>query len=591
MAEDEKPIEIEDGAEQPVESDQPAKHPKPEAGWRAHLDRFKTWYGQRKKWTIPASILLLILILAGVPFSRYALAGLAVKKDMSVRILDATANTPVSGATVSIGGISAETDGTGKAILHKVKAGHHNVTFSKKYYKDTNANLLVPIMAQKSTPEIQMTATGRQVKITVTNSISKKTLAEVSISVADVTAKTDKDGSAIIVLPAGSGEQKAKLSLSGFNDAEATVKLSDDKIQENSFSLTPSGEVYFLSKLSGKIDVVKTNLDGTRRQTVLAGTGKEDDRGTVLLASRDWKYLALLSKRAGGLPTLYLIDTSDDSLTTMDTGDADFQPAGWVNDDFVYTVTRHATQLWQAGRQILKGFNAPSKKTTTLDQTAASGANQSNYITELIGGVYAYGDQILYIKNWTTAYTNSSSSDFTSKQATFNGVKADGSGKRAIKSFGLAAGTSAIDITLDDRVENPGAIELHFADGTKDNFYVYANGQVKDQAGTTADSFYSADYPTYLQSPSGESTFWAESRDGKNSLFTGDASGQSAKQVATLSDYNTYGWFTDNYLLVSKNSSELYIMSKAGDQPAIKISDYHKPSVTFQGYGGGYGGL
>src|SRR4051812_16420778 len=115
MAEDEKPIEIEDGAEHAVESDQSTKHPKSEAGWRAHLDRFKIWYTERKKWTIPASVLLLILVLAGIPFSRYALAGLAVKKDLNVKVLDATANTPVSGATVSIGGISAETDGTGKA--------------------------------------------------------------------------------------------------------------------------------------------------------------------------------------------------------------------------------------------------------------------------------------------------------------------------------------------------------------------------------------------------------------------------------------------------------------------------------------------
>jgi hypothetical protein len=58
-----------------------------------------------------------------------------------------------------------------------------------------------------------------------------------------------------------------------------------------------------------------------------------------------------------------------------------------------------------------------------------------------------------------------------------------------------------------------------------------------------------------------------------------------------LSDYDTYGWYSDNYLLVSKNSSELYVMDKAGKQTALKISDYHKPAQVFTGYGGGYGGL
>jgi hypothetical protein len=94
-----------------------------------------------------------------------------------------------------------------------------------------------------------------------------------------------------------------------------------------------------------------------------------------------------------------------------------------------------------------------------------------------------------------------------------------------------------------------------------------------------------------LLSPSADQTFWSESRDGKNTLFIGDQGGQNGKQIASLSDYNTFGWFTDDYLLVSKNSSELYIMDKAGKQAALKVSDYHKPTQNFYGYGGGYGGL
>lgn len=587
MAEDEAPIEVEEAAEQSSEPDSHTSQPKTEAGWRDRLDRFITWYTERKKRTIPASVLLLILIFAGIPFTRYSLAGLVLKQDFSVRVVDWTANTPASGVSVSIGSITAQTDGAGVAKLKDVKVGKHTLSLSKKYYLSKQTKILVPILSQKSVPRIQLWATGRQIKVNVINAISQKPLGNVSIKVADTSAKTDNNGRATVVVQVGSAQQKAELSLDGYINSTVDLVVSNTSLEpSNVFRLTPAGKIYFLSKLSGKIDVVKTNLDGTDRKTVLAGTGKEDDRGTVLLASRDWKYLALLSKRAGGLPALYLIDTSDDSLTTMDAGDTNFTPAGWVNDDFVYTATRNGIQLWQAGRQVLKSYNAPTKKTTTLDQTTASGNGATDYITELMGSVYAYGDQILYIKNWTTAYTNSSSNDFTAKQATFNGIKADGSGKRAIKSFALAAGTSAIDITVDDRVENPGAIDLHFSDGAKDNFYVYTNGQVKDDSSVTSDSFYSADYPTYLQSPSGDNTFWAEDRDGKNTLFVGDSGGQNGKQIASLSDYNTYGWFSDDYLLVSKNSSELYIMSKSGDQPAVKISDYHKPAVTFQGYGG-----
>jgi hypothetical protein len=576
----------------PLESDSPPEvveepaeaSKKPVGRWQT----WKNWYSERKKWTVPLTVLVLLLILAGIPFTRYHLAGLALKRDFSLRLVDSTSNTPVSGATVTLGGQTAESDASGKVTLH-VGVGNHKFEVSKKYYAPADASLLVPILKQKQVPDVKMSATGRQVRISVANLISKQALGGVDIKVADISAKTDKNGDATVVLPAGVSTQSATLSLNGYNDAKVTVKVSSDKVQQNDFTLTPAGQVYFLSNLSGKIDVVKTNLDGTDRQTVLAGTGSEDDNNTVLLASRDWKYLALLARRAGNSPSLYLINTSDDSLSTIDEGNADFNLTGWVDDNFVYTVTRNNISLWQDSRQAVKSFNAPTKKLTTLDQTTASGSNNFDYVTQTIGGVYAYDDLVYYIMNWSSSYYGGTS--LSDKQATFNSVKPDGTAKKAIKSFGLAPGTSAIDVSLDQRIENPDKIDLHFADGTKDNFYVYSDGQVKPSSSLNDDNFYTRDYPTYLQSPSGGNTFWSEARDGKNTLFIGDEDGQGGKQIATLSDYNTYGWYTDNYLLVSKNSSELYVMPKNGSQPAVKISDYHKPVISFPGYGGGYGGF
>ena len=96
-----------------------------------------------------------------------------------------------------------------------------------------------------------------------------------------------------------------------------------------------------------------------------------------------------------------------------------------------------------------------------------------------------------------------------------------------------------------------------------------------------------------MQSPSGNVTFWSETRDGKNTLFVGDGQGANQKEIAKLSDYQTYGWYTEDYLLVSKDGSELYILGKDGikkDSEALKIMDYHKPAMSYMGYGG-YGGL
>jgi|GEM_PF-5478260 len=98
-------------------------------------------------------------------------------------------------------------------------------------------------------------------------------------------------------------------------------------------------------------------------------------------------------------------------------------------------------------------------------------------------------------------------------------------------------------------------------------------------------------YPTYLTSLSDNQTFWSDQHDGKNTLFVGDDEGKDGKQIASLSEYVPYGWYSDAYLLVSKNSSELYIMATDGSTPPQKISDYYRPPITYRGYGGGYGGI
>lgn len=79
--------------------------------------------------------------------------------------------------------------------------------------------------------------------------------------------------------------------------------------------------------------------------------------------------------------------------------------------------------------------------------------------------------------------------------------------------------------------------------------------------------------------------------DGKNNLTVRDQNGQDAETIALESDYSPYGWFTDDYLLVSKSSSELHVMAADGSGQAFKISNYYKPQVSYRGYGGGYGGL
>lgn len=583
-------VEEQATSEHPAESEQPAKPSTPtHAVHGSRLDRFKDWYREHKKLSVPLTVLLVIVLLAAVPQSRYALAGMAMKKDMTVLIKDSTAGTPVSGAKVATGSVSAETDSSGKAILHGLKVGPKTLTITKKYYTDRKASVTVPILKAKNNPEIRLVATGRQVKIKVTDFINGNGLADVSIDLADSTSKTDKNGEALVVVPAGESTRTAKLSLDGYNSLDATVKISNSSIQQNDFKLVAAGKVYFLSKLSGKIDVVKTNLDGSERETVIAGTGKEDDTNTVLLASRDWKYLALLSARDTGQAKLYVISTEDDKLLTMDQGNASFTPVGWYNHYFVYTVARNGYNAWQPNAFSIKSYNSDTGQLLTLANNNATGTSNADAQYEAIFDTLFMGNDVVYTRTW---YKFPGYLQVAGKQDVLAAIHPDGTNSRQIKTV------DANSLYISNvKLNKPH--ELDFGVYSNDNstatsyFVLDKNGNLK-QSTTLTDNDLFKETTTYLASPSNEQTFWQEERDGKNTLFIGDQDGGNAKQIATLSDYSTYGWYTDNYLLVSKNSSELYIISINGlkdNAKALKISDYHKPSSSFYGYGGGYGGL
>ncbi len=553
--------------------------------WGRFKSAWKAWWSNpRRRYTSIGFIVVLLAVIFGLPFTRANVLGLAVKAPVIIRVVDSKTGAPVSGATVLLAGQKAETDASGKATL-RVNGGSKTLAVSKKYYSGYTHQELV-VIGSDNTFKATLGALGQQVKVKVVDKVSGKPLAGASVSAQGASAKTDASGLATVVIPSGADTQTASVNVSGYHTLKVTITAGGD-LAKNTFTVVPAGKLYFLSNLSGRIDVVKTNLDGTDRQVVLEGTGSEDRSSTSLLASRDWKYLALLAKRSGDKASVYMIDTTNgDKLTTVDQGDANFSLVGWSGSRFVYQVTRSTVQNWQSNQQALKSLDATTGQTLLLDQTQASGTNDADYVRQQLGSSYIMGDQVVYAKNWTASYSNV----LGSKQAELDSIGADGSGHKVVKTFSLDAGTQTGQVWVSTRLYEPNGLYVYFQGGAQDTFYDYEDGKITSDTTMTQDKFYGTPYATYLLSPSGSSTFWSDQRDGKNTLFTGDQDGGKSKTIASLSGYNTYGWYTDNYLLVSKNSSELYIMPKDGGTP-LKITDYYKPSINYQGYGGGYGGL
>jgi hypothetical protein len=550
--------------------------------------RLWRWVKTHKKTSIPAALLVLVVLLAGIPFTRYALAGVALKQTYQVTVVDDQTKKPVTSATVELAGKQALTDSKGKANL-KVKVGNAKLTVEKKYYKSTSQDVLVPILKQKKVTEVKVHASGRQVPIAVVNKITGKPVVNAKVSAAGAEVKTDTKGEAVLVLAADKQKVEATITSSGYNAAKQEVTVTTDVLAANRFSITPAGKVYFLSNQSGKIDVVKTNLDGTDRQIVLAGTGNEDKGNTVLLASRDWKYLALFSKRDGGdNAKLFLITTANDKTVTMDEGDgANFSLVGWDDHRFVYTVLRSKLQIWENNRTALKSYNAEAQKITTLDQTAAEG-DQTNYAYQTFEAPSIVEHQVVYGVSWSRGYQFFSYPNrLEGKTSAIRYIQASGQGKKDLKTFDATKAGS-----INTRVYEPNAVAFAVWMDNNYQFFEYEDGEVKS-LNSTANDFFSNAYPTHLVSPSGSQTTWSESRDGQQALLVGDKDGKNSKSVAS-GKLQAYGWFTDDYLLAQKDGSELYILPASGlkeGQSPLKVTNYYKPDFSINGYGGGYGGL
>jgi Tol biopolymer transport system component len=569
------------------EADKPAEVAETNKGSAKKHEWFNKWWNWAKTHkliSIPVAIILTMgLITALIPQVRYSVLGLFFEQSFPVVVVDAETGKPVSSATVSLGGKTATTDSEGRASV-KTSVGYADLVVSKKYYHSFSKEVVVPL-AKPDPLKVSLKADGRAVPVTVLNKISKEPAENVTITYEGTEAKTDSDGKATVVVPADKKDVKIMLGGDGFVTSEATLTVTSDEVEANIFQVSPSGKIYFLSNASGKIDLVKSNLDGSDRQTVLAGTGKEDRFGTVLLASRDWKYIALLSKRDGGeYAKLFLIDTTNnDSLTTMDEGQAYFTPYGWSNDRFIYKVNRQNIAEWQPKRQALKSYNAPGKKITTLDETDGSG-NAAKYAYEAFDNVYILDKEIVYSGNWNSGgyYYNPGDQG----KATFNSVQADGSQKKVVKTFND-------DPYIETRTGDFGEIKILYVEGGAAKVDVYHNGKVSVGA-SKSEEFYDESYPTFIVSPTGKKTLWSDYRDGKYVFFVGDSNGENGKQIGSSPDFTVYGWYSDDYILLTKKGSELHIMPadglEGGVEASLKATDYYKPNYYREGFGYGYGG-
>lgn len=563
--------EAEEEQEQEVQHKQATHHRR----WR----QLSGWFRDRKLTWVICGVIVVLAGLAALPATRYALAGLVIHRDITLQVVDAQTSQPVSGAEVTVQGVIVKTDTNGTVAFHHLKPGKTSVTVAKKYYQTASSAILIGLRTTQ-VPPIAFAATGRQVPIRVTNKITGAGLAGVTITAANTEAQTNDQGEAILVVDATATTVAAKLDADSYNTAKVNITVSQ-QVTANSFTMTPAGSVYFLSKQSGTIDVVKTDLDGSNRSMVLAGTGNEEVNHTALLASHDWKFLVLLARRDGNRAALHLIGTSDNKQTQIDSNDATFQPIGWSGHNFVYSSRSNSVADWQPGQSQLKVFNADAGTLTVIDQTQASGTGYADYIAEQFSAVYLLKDTIVYAKNWQGANQKLLAQK---KPGLYTGT-VDKPDKKLLKSFDSSL------LSVAQASPQQVYIQQTKADGSSQMF-TYENNAVQP-ASNDAQRLFAAYHPFYITSPDNSKVLWSEPHGNQYSFYLGSTSDATKQDVfGMLQPYTPYGWYGQDYILLSKNQSELYIAPATGTIQAEtlqKIADYHTVPAGLSG--NGYGGM
>lgn len=528
--------------------------------------------------TIVLGLIVILGILTAIPVTRYAIYGKFVKKDVAVSVIDSKTKKPVTEATVTVNGTSVQSDKDGVAHV-EAPVGNGGIDVNKLNYEITHQDLVVDIFSGSIQAVIELNAKGRQVEVVVTDKISGKPLADATIDSNGAKAISDKDGRATMILPPEQESWKAQATHTGYNALSVTLKDAET----NKLALTPVGSIVYLSKATGKINVMRSNLDGSNAKVIVPGTGNEDEYGTSLLVSRDWRYAALLATRDSDKPKVYLVDIKEGTYSLIDEGsNARFDFVGWSGHNFVYQVYRDGLKRWDQKQESIKAYNAESRSLSTLIDSRAKGSVSWNYGNEGFNDLYLLDDELVFASVWYQDHLHKP----LREKAALVSIKISTNTKRIVKEYSIASSLSL-------KLYEPRGIYLRveYRSGTI-NFEEYEDGAVKSVTGITTDKFYSF-YTTYIVSPSGNKTLWYEERDGKNSLFVGDRNAKDEQTLVARTDFLPYAWFGENdqYVLLSKNSSELYIADASGsvDQP-LKVTDYHK-ARSYGGYGFGYGGF
>ncbi len=499
------------------------------------------WHNRPLRYGTFLVLFLSVVAVGLIPTSRYfVLNNAGVRSTASLTVMDRTTQLPLRNVIIQIGDKTAKTDKEGWVQLKEVKLGTQELSIERIGFSEIKRSITIGF-GSNPLGEEQLRAVGAQYTFMLQDFLSGKPVSGAEASSGEATARSDKNGE--IILTVGQVEEEkmeVSVSVKGYRTEKVTIDTATK--QPTPLSMVTNRKNVYVSKQSGKYDVFKIDVDGKHKKLLLAGSGLETDRISLVQHAEEER-AALVSSREDKrnnegylLQTLTLLDVDNGDTRIIEQSEG-IQIVSWIKDRLVYVKVKAGTSAGNPERFQLMSYDY---KTSSRIQLATA-----NYFSDVVSarGMVYYASTNQYVVG----------------QAQFVRIGPDNTGKQVLLNS---------DVWTIQRAGYDGFV-LNGSTG----WYSYGIG---DASAKKLENPPQNQQKFYLDSASNKSALWTENRDGKGVLLAYDAETKKDVTLTTQSGL-TYPlkWLNDKtiaYRVVTPAETADYVLSLNGGEPR-KIVD------------------
>ncbi len=508
----------------------------------------------KSKWTY-LIILVIIGVALGLPSTRYTLLGLFIKNKAQIMLTDSVLGSPISNATLNIDHQSFQSNQAGD-FSFKLPLGIYSYSISKAYYETYYSKLTLGYGANQF--NLKLVANGQTVTLKVINKITNTPISDAQISYLKENSLTTNNGLGSIVLPSKIASYALNVSANGYNSRSINVSYQVNK-PVITVGLIPAGKIYYLNQSQSPVTLQSVNLDGSDVQTVLPASVTNQDSITNLYPSPDWKYLVLLVTK-NNENGLFLYNTLNSQLIEFESNVSNFVSIGWINDQYIYSITNSLSNNSIAGNFQLKSYDALNAKLNILDQSQVNGSGGS-YAFQTLTNFVIDSNQIYYLTYWNQV----GGYNLNNLNNTIRVVSPDGSNKKDIYT------TPANSSTPQNLVlAQPDLLDAQImSNSNNSSTYLEIRGNTVSADSSLNTSIFNQNTNYYLAPNNNQIVFnsTANNRFVVNYL----SNNNSSKILSNMAGYQVVGWYDNQYILLSEGNN-LYIASIEGTNSPLLVA-------------------